>query len=396
MSNSLLTIQQITRKALSVLYQKLTFIGSIDRQYDNSYAKVGAKIGDTLKIRKPNRYVFRRGRVMQVQDTVEQYASLTVSNQGGTDMAFTSADLTLSLDDFTDRIIEPAMATIADNIEADALSMYKDVYYAVGTPGTTPATLKVFTDARARLSNSLAPSSQRTVHITPDTASSIVDALKGLFQDSSQIAEQYREGQMGRTAGFEWYENTLLPTHTNGNKVSGVQVNGASQTGTSLNIKGVANADTFTKGSVFTIAGVYEVHPQTRAATSRLQQFVVTADATMSTTTGTITISPSIITSGALQTVSASPADSAALTFMGSASTSYPQNIAHHKSAFTFATVDLELFENQPMCKRAEFEGLSMRIWKGVDINNDTAPCRVDVLYGFVAQRPELAVRIFG
>lgn len=396
MSNSLLTIQQITRKALQILHQQLTFVGNVDRQHDDAYAVTGAKIGDTLRIRKPNRYVFRRGRVMQVQDTTEQYASLQLSNQGGVDISFTSADLTLSLDDFGERVLKPAMSIVAANIESDAMAMYKDVYWAVGTPGTTPNTLRTFTDANARLSKSLAPSDQRIVHVTPDCQSSMVDALKGLFQDSKAIAEQYREGIIGRTAGFDWYQNTLLPVHTNGNKVSGVQVNGASQTGATLNIKGVANADTFSDGTVFTITGVYEVHPETRQTTANLQQFVVTADATMSTTTGSIAISPSIITSGPLQTVSVSPADSANLTFVGSASTSYPQMLAHHKNAFTFATADLEVYDNQPMCKRAVFDGISMRIWKGVDINNDTAPCRIDVLYGFVAQRPEMAVRIFG
>lgn len=396
MSNTLLTPLQITRKALMVLHQKLTFIGNIDRQYDASFAKTGAKIGDTLKIRLPNRYTYRRGRVMAVQDTVERFASLQVSTQGGVDMSFTSADLTLSIDDFSERFIEPAMDIIASNMEADALAMYKDVYQAVGTPGTTPNTLRTFTDAGARLSNSLAPKSKRYVHVTPDTQSAMVDALKGLFQSSTEIAEQYREGLMGRTAGFDWYENTLLPAHTNGTDVTGVTVNGASQTGATLNIGGVTSASTFTRGTVFTIANVFEVHPETKVTTSRLQQFVVTADAAMSTTTGSISISPSIVTSGALQNVSAAPADTAALVFMGSASTSYQQNLAHHKDAFTFATADLELYANQVFCARATTDGISMRIWKGTDITNDTAPCRVDVLYGFVTQRPELATRVYG
>lgn len=396
MSNTILTPLMITRKALAVLHQKLTFIGNIDRQHDDAYAKTGAKIGDTLKIRLPNTYTYRRGRVMSVQDTTERYTSLQVSTQGGVDMSFTSVDLTLSIDDFSKRFIEPAMAIVAANMEADALAMYKDVYQAVGTPGTTPATMRVFTDARAKLANSLAPTNDRTVHVNPDTQSAMVDALKGLFQSSEQIAEQYREGIMGRTAGFDWFENTLLPAHTNGNKVASVQVNGASQTGATLNIKGVANLDTFTDGTVFTIAGVYAVHPETRVATANLQQFVVTADATMSTTTGSISISPSIITSGALQTVSVSPADSAALVFMGAASTSYPQNLAFQKDAFTFATADLEVYPNQVFCARETYDGISMRIWKGTDITNDASPCRIDVLYGFVAQRPQLACRVYG
>lgn len=395
-ANTLLTPLMITRKALAVLHAKLSFIGNIDRQHDAAYAKTGAKIGDTLKIRLPNRYTYRRGRVMSTQATTERFTSLQVSTQGGTDMEFTSADLTLSIDDFTERYIEPAMAIIASNMEADAMAMYKDVYQANGTPGTTPNTLRVFTDAGARLTNSLAPSSKRVVLVSPDTQSSMVDALKGLFQSAEDIAEQYREGKIGRTAGFDWYENTLLPAHTNGTDVTGVTVNGASQTGATLNIGGVTSASTFTDGTVFTIAGVFEVHPETKATTSRLQQFVVTADAAMATTTGSITISPSIVTSGALQNVSASPADSAALVFVGSASTTYPQNLAFHKDAFTFATADLEVYPNQVFCARATIDNISMRIWKGTDILNDASPCRIDVLYGFVAQRAELANRVYG
>jgi hypothetical protein len=395
MTNSLLTPQQITREALRVLHNKLTFIGAINRQYDDSFAKSGAKIGDTLKIRLPNQFTVRSGATLAAQSVNEQSVSLQVGTQKGVDMNFSSVDLTMSLDDFSSRILEPAMAVLAAALEADAVSMYKNVHQLVGTPGTTPNTLLTYLQARARLNNSLAPmDANRTAHLSPLATATIVDALKGLFQDSSAIREQYREGSMGRTAGFDWYENPLVPTHTNGNTVAGVQVNGAGQTGSTLNIKGVVNTNTFAHGAVFTIAGVFEVHPETKAATGRLQQFVVTADATMSGTTGQIGISPAIVISGAGQNVAASPADTAAITFVGAAGGAYEQELCFHRDAFAFATADLVMPKGVDFAAREVYDGVSMRIVRAYDINNDAFPCRIDVLYGYQTIRAQLACRV--
>lgn len=397
MTNSLLTPQQITREALRVLHNKLTFIGAINRQYDDSFAKSGAKIGDTLKIRLPNQFTVRSGATLAAQAVNEQSVSLQVGTQKGVDMNFSSVDLTLSLDDFSSRILEPAMAVLAASLEADAVSMYKDVYQQVGTPGTTPNTLLTYLQARARLNNSLAPmDANRTAHLSPLATATIVDALKGLFQDSSAIREQYREGSMGRTAGFDWYENPLVPTHTNGGKVAGVTTaaSGSVGSGATLNVAGVANADTFKQGTVFTIAGVYEVHPETKAVTGRLQQFVVAADATMSGTTGSLTISPAIVTSGAAQNVSAAPGNGAALTFVGSANAAYEQELAFHRDAFAFATADLVMPKGVDFAAREVYDGVSMRIVRAYDINNDAFPCRIDVLYGYQTIRPQLACRV--
>lgn len=395
MANTLLTSTMVTRECLRILHQNLNFIGNINRQYDDSFAKEGAKIGDSLKIRLPNQYSVRTGKVMVVNDTAESSITLQIATQKGVDLNFTSADLTLSIDDFSKRIIQPAMARLASAIEADALSMYKDVFQSVGTAGTLPSTLLTYLQAGARLDDSLAPRDEnRALLMTPLAQATIVDALKGLFQDSGAIRDQYREGLMGRTAGFDWYSNTLMPSHSVGNKVASVQVNGATQTGATLNIKGVANADTFTKGTVFTIAGVNEVHPETGASTGVLQNFVVTADATMTTTTGSITISPSIITTGAYKTVDVSPADSAALVFVGSASTAYRQMLAFHRDAFTFATADLILPKGVDMAAREVFDGISMRMVRAYDVTNDTLAARLDVLYGYKTLRPPLACRI--
>ena len=398
MANTVLTSSIITKEALRILHSKLTFIGNINRTYDDSFAKEGAKIGDTLKIRLPNQYTVRTGKTLSTQDTTETNTTLQVATQKGVDVNFSSAELTLSLDDFSTRILEPAMSVLAANMEADALNMYKDVYNSVGTAGTVPTgtdALKVYLQARQKLNENLAPmDSKRTMHLLPISTVEIVNSLKGLFQDSKAITEQYREGEMGRTAGFDWYENTLLPTHTIGNKVASLTVSGASQVGSSLLIAGTANLDTFKAGTVFTIAGVYQVHPESKATMSSLQQFVVTADLTATTTTATIAISPPIVTSGATQTVSASPANAAAITVVGAASTGYGQNLAFHKDAFAFATADLIMPKGVDFARREVFDGISMRIVRAYDINNDNLPCRIDVMYGYKTLRPQLACRV--
>lgn len=396
MANSLLTPTMVTREALRVLHKKLNFIGSINRSYDESFAKTGAKIGDSLKIRLPNQYVVRTGATLSAQDTTENSVTLQVATQKGVDLNFTSVDLTLSLDDFSARIIEPAMAVLASNIEADAFNMYKDVYQQVGTAGTIPNNLKVLNQARAKMTDSLTPSGDRSVCLNTDAQVELVDAVKGLFQDSSAIAQQYRDGLMGRTAGFgNIYENTIIPVHTNGTMGGTPLVNGASQTGATIAIDGLAASGTVTKGTVFTLAGVFSVHPETKVSTGKLQQFVVTADATASSgAIAALAISPSIVTSGATQNVTGSAADNAAVTFVGSASTGYAQNMAFHKDAFAFVTADLVKPDGVDWSARETIDGLSIRMIRQYDINNDKFPCRLDILYGYKAVRPQMACRI--
>ncbi len=396
MPNTLLTVDKITREALRILHNKLSFVGKVMRQYDDSFAQTGAKIGDTLRIRLPNQYTVRTGAALSTQDTTEENTTLTVATQKGVDTTFTTKELTMSLDDFSERILQPAMAVLAANIEADAFNMTKNVYNLVGTPGTTPSTLKVFLDARAKLNQFLAPKdNNRCIQMNSETSASIVDALKGLFQDSQAIKKQYREGMMGRTAGFEWFENELIYNHTNGAQGGTPLVNGAGQTGSTLVTDGWTAGTDIKAGTVFTIAGVNAVHQETKADYGFLKQFVVTQDATADGTgNATLSISPAIVTTGAKQNVSAGPADNAALTLVGAANTTYPQNLAFHKEAFAFATADLELPDGVHFASRQVYDGISMRIVRQYDINTDQIPCRIDVLYGYAAVRPELACRI--
>lgn len=386
MANSLLTPTAVTRESLRILHQKLNFVGNIVREYDDSYAKSGAKIGDSLKIRLPNQYTVRSGATLSAQDTTESSVTLQVATQKGVDLNFTSVDLTLSLDDFSKRIIQPAMSVLAATIEADALSMYKDVSNSIWNGGSA-ATYNKALDARVLLQRALAPQSDRMALMDSLAMADVVKDTKSLFNDDASIAKQYKEGYMGRAAGFDWAENTMMPAHTRGGSNGAYLVNGATQTGATLTVDTGATAPS--QGDIITIAGVFSVHPETKVSTGVLQQFVVGASAT----TTSFPISPAIVTSGATQNVSGSPADNAAVTFLGTASTAVQTSLLFQKEAFAFATADLVMPSGVDFASRQVLEGISMRVVRQYDINNDKFPCRLDVLYGYKTLRPQLAVR---
>jgi len=392
MANSLLTPTAVTREALRILHQKLNFVGNITRDYDDSFAKSGAKIGDSLKIRQPNQYTVRSGATLSAQDTTEQSTTLQISSQKGVDVNFSSAELTLSLDDFSKRILDPAMSVLAPNIEADALSMYKDVYNSVWNGGSA-ATYNKALDCRVKLQNALAPPSDRTMLLDPAAMADVIKDIKTLFNDQASIAKQFREGMVGRAAGFDWGENTLLPSHTRGAGDTAYVVNTSTGiTSGTATITVATGTGSILKGDVFTVAGVYEVHQETKANTGRLQQFVCTAD--YAGGAGAVSVSPTPITSGALQNVVIVSAGAGkAVTISGTASTAVQTGLAFQKGAFAFATADLVMPSGVDFAAREVYDGISMRIVRAYDINNDKFPCRIDVLYGYKTLRSQLACR---
>lgn len=399
MPNALLTATGITREALRVLHQKLTFVGSITRGYDKSFAKEGAKIGDTLKIRMPNEYKIRRGRTLVPQDTVEENIELKVQEQTGVDLSFTSADLTLSMDDFSERVLEPAMSILAATIESDAMSMYKDVANQINNHGN-PADLKKFLLARQALVDNLAPDGGRTVALNTTDNVDMVDALKGLFNSKESIAAQNRDGVMGRTSGFDFTETTHLNTHLRGaadaayttsTQVAAMPITEPNVPKSAITVASGAGAAK--KGDVFTIAGVFRVHPETKANTGKLMQFVVDADYVGGA--GSLTFAPAIRTSGARQNV-VIPATSAtaSIVFAGAASGASGVSLAYHKSAFAIAFADLIMPKGVDFASRQSMDGISMRIVRAYDINNDAFPCRIDTMYGWKTLRRQMAVRL--
>ena len=387
-----------------ILHQKLNVIGSVNRSFDDSFGRDGAKIGSTLRIRLPNRFTVSNGPALSLQDVTEQNTTLTVASQKHVDTVFSSAQLELNVFDFSQQVLEPAMAVLASSIENDFLN--GDT--ALGTPGVMSSVYQTASRAgsaqtfanvllgRKRMVDALAPADgNRMARLDTQSNLDLVDNLKGLFQSTTQIKRQYEEGVMGVGAGMEFAENTLLAPFTTGTHNTAYTVNGAGQTGASLVIQ--TGTGTIVPGDVFTIAGVNRVHPETKVDTGVLQQFTVTA--TYAGGGGTISISPPILTAaaGALQTVSASPANTAAITFLygTGAALQTQQSIVYHKDAFAFATADLPLPEGVHFAGRKMQDGISLRIVRQYDINSDRFPARIDVLYGYRAIRPELACRLW-
>lgn len=401
MANTLLTISMITREALLVLENNLTFTKGVNRQYDSRFGVEGAKIGTVLNVRKPPRYVGRTGTAISIEDATETQVAVTLDTQFGVDITFTSEDLALKIDDFSKRFISPAVATVANKIDHAGLALYKTVYNSVGVPATVPSALLTYLKAGVKLDENAAPmDGQRSICITPMMQATIVDALKGLFQQSAAIASQYRRGQMGTAIGLDWFMDQNCNTHTVGPQGGTPLVNGSTSSGaTTLVTDGWTSsaASRLKEGDIFTIAGVNSVNPQSRQSTGSKQQFVVTADVS-SDGSGNLTaaISPAITSSGAFQTVDALPADNAALAIIGAASAQSPQGILHHKDAFTLAMADLPLPQGTDMAARVSDPqlGMSIRMIRDYDITTDKFPCRLDVLFGWAALRPELACRI--
>jgi len=396
----------VTLEALRVLHANLAFVKNVNRDYDDSFAKTGAKIGDTLRIRKPPKFTVRSGAVMQAQNVTESTIALPVQSQKGVDMnGFTSAEMALSIDEINARFLRPAMSVLAAQVDFTALVMTLDVGNSVGTPGTTPATYQVWGDANAKLDDFLAPrDGERTAILNPAAMARTVDGLKGLFQAGDAIADQYRSGVMTRAIDLKWAIDQNVRTLTMGTRDGTVSVTGAVATGSTQvaldYTAGSSAAATIVAGEVFTMGSVFAVNDETKATLTNLKQFVVTATQTAASSQWlTVPVSPTVYGSGsgALQNVSALPADNAAVTFYGTtSSTVYPQNLIFHKDAFTFATVDLPMPSNQQIAARKVVDGISMRIWQGADIVNDQFLTRSDVLFGYATTYPELACRVWG
>ena len=400
MANSILTIDMITRKALEILENNLVITRNVNRQYDDSFAVEGAKIGSTLRIRLPDRALVTDGAALQVQDDNEQYTTLTVSSQKHIGVNFTSAELTMQLDDFAERVLKPRISQLASSIDADVANSFKSIYQSVGTPGTTPSTSLVLLQAQQKLNEAAAVMSPRYATVNPAANAGLVEGMKGLFNPTDTISKQFKNGMMGMgVLGFDEVNmSQSIKQHTTGSWGTGITVTSTvtTQGSTSLGISFTGSSKTWNVGDVFTVAGVYAVNPQTRESTGSLQQFVVTA-ATSGSSTATLTVSPAMYTADqALATIDAFPQASAVVTMLGSSASSYAQNLVYHKDAITFATADLLLPQGVDMAARAVHNGISMRVVRQYDINNDRMPCRIDVLYGYSVIRPQMACRLWG
>jgi hypothetical protein len=401
MANSFAVTDLVAKEVQRVAHEKLQAIATVDRQFDDSF-KYGGKHGSTLRVKKPNQYKRRQGsRVMDVQDQDEETQTITVATQDGVDIRFNSQELIQSVDsgerfdDLSKRYIQPAVAGLISGVEADAIAFWtKATANVVGSAGTALTTIEVPMLARARLNKNLAPKDgQRYFQIESTAMASIVNGSKAHFHDGSQLKEAFREGFFARSAAADWYENDRMWTMTNSDDVAG-EINGGTLTSgiEELTVDGLTDAPE--AGMVFTVEGIYDVHPETKVAYPHLKQFVVTA----SSTTTDLNFSPAMIfsTTDPRQNCSGTPADNNNIVFLGDASTNYVQQLMYHKEAFQFVTADLPIMDDAHKCVRRTQDGLSIRVWMASDIRNDELLMRLDILYGKSALRPEWACRLIG
>ena len=401
MANSLLTINMITREAVRLWKNSNAFLQNVDMQYDDSFAVTGAKIGSTLRIRLPNDFTVTTGPALSVQDTNEQSTTLTLATQKHVDVSYSTADRTLSLDDYSQRVLAPMVNNLAGAVAVDIMSgseggicnfvANQDVNYNILSPNQT-----TYLNAGASLDLNSAPIANRKIVNSPRTEARVVGTLSGLLNPTSEISRQYVTGRMYDALGFIWMKDQTTITHTNGALAQGsATVNGAGQTGLSITVNSLAAG--LNVGDIITIAGVYAVNRITKQSTGELRQFAVTATAASGATT--ISIYPAIVPAVGgqavqYQTVTASPANSAAINPVAglAASTQYRKNFAYAPEAVTLATADLEIPKGVHEAAREQFDGVSMRMITDYFIGTDQLITRLDVLYGYLWVRPEWAV----
>ena len=396
MSNSLLTINMITREAVRLWKNSNAFLQNIDMQYDDSFAKTGAKIGTALRIRLPNDYTVRTGAAASVQDTAETSTTLVLATQKGVDVSFSSADRTMSLDDYSERVLAPAINNLAGAVAADIMNgteggVCNYVANVDGSGNILNPVASTYLNAGASLDSNSAPLGERKVVNDPFTQARVVSSLAGLFNPVPEISRQYKTGMMQQALGFDWLMDQTVIKHLSGSFTSGT-VSTAGQTGTTLLTNAISG--TLAQGDIITIAGVYQVNRITKTTTGILRQFVVTAPAASGATS--ISIYPAITPAvGGLavqyQTVTASPAPSAAITLVSPASVTYRKNIVYAPQAVTMATADLELPRGVHEAARESFDGISMRMVTAYNVSTDQFITRLDILYGYLFVRPEWA-----
>ena len=413
-TNGLLTISMITNESLMVLENTLVFAKNVNREYDEAFGKVGGKIGTTLNIRRPVQYLGRTGPALQVEGSVETTVPLVMTTQRGVDASWSSAELALDVDDFSERFIKPMVANVANGIDYDGCLQAKNIYSTVGVAGSPITSVAIPMQAKTKLDLLSAPrDNMRAAILDPASESNLAGGLTNLFNPSKDISDQYKDGTMGRLAGFKFSMDQNIVQQVFGPGGGVPVVSGAGQGSSGPAVVENSSSNPFGPGSlvtggwtestlvmnagdVFTIAGVYAVNPQSRQTTGQLAQFVVVAPVTSSAGgAATIVMSPALYTSGQYQNVTGSPANGAALSLFAT-SVSSPMSLAFHKDAFTFASCDLQLPRGVDMAARVSDKkiGMSIRMVRAYDINNDVFPTRLDILYGWATLRPELACRM--
>jgi len=413
MANSLITPSWITKTTLAHLINNSAFAPYINKDYTDQFRATGAKAGTTINVRKPVQGTVRSGATANIQDVNEPQVPITMEPEFGIDWEFTDFDLSLKVDRFEERYLAPFGSRLAAEFDLRcAQRLYRQVYNFVGTPGTSPATADIGLQASEVLDNNACPRGDvRHFSLSPRANRTLVNGLSGFFNSQTVLGKQYESGTLQRSLGFEPHMSQNLPTHTVGGLGGTPLVNGANQgiinSGSTDNPRAdytdlvtdgwsASAANRLRAGDVFTIAGVFAVQPITKQVLPDLQRFVVASDVSSDGSgNATVRIYPAIIAGGAYQTVSARPADNAALTVLtGSANTGYVQNIMFHRDALTAVTMEMDVPGGMDMASSSDYEGVSLRFVRGFDITNNKRICRFDMLAGFGVLRPEWACRV--
>lgn len=410
MPNTIATSSWVMKEIARGFTNEVKFIANVKRTYDDQYVQAGAKVGNTVSARLPQRYVANDGQALQLQALYDQTVPITLTNQKNVAFGWSSAQETTELNSVREAYVQPGAETLAN--AADVLTfqaVYRDIYSAVGTPGTTPSATLTYLQAGVKLTDLGTPRKGRVAVLDQLAMATIANTTTTLFVD--QINKNYDNGRFGgRALGIDdWFEDPNRPVHTTGTFTSCTPtINGANQTGSTLNTQAWASgATTLKKGDIFTAAGCNSVNPLSYQDTGRLQQFVVTADTSDSSGNMTaLPISPAIVTSGALQTVTASPTSGGAITVLGAtsatsgtlATTTSPQSLVYHPDAFAFVMADLT--KPDAGCKattvRSKQYGFSIRMVEQYQIGTDQNPSRLDILIGAATIQARLAARVFG
>ena len=411
MANSLITPSLIAKEALMQLENNLVMGNKVHREYKKEFS--GGQ-GNSVSIRKPVKFQVTDGATASIQDVEEKSHSITIDQRKHVAWEFTTQDLTLSVEEYSERYIKPAAIALANKVDRSLHGLYTKVWNSVGTPGTTPANFAAVAAAAQRMDEMAVPSDMRCMVANPAAHYAIAGNQLTLDSVGNKGKSAYERANVGNIATFDFFATQNVQNHTVGAHGGTPLVNGGSQNVTYANATG-ANTQTLVTdgwtnstavlkaGDVFTIAGVYAVNPvpgegsTDKTVMNYLQQFTVMADATSSGAgAATITISPAIVSSGPQQTVSAAPADNAAITVLGTASTAYPQNLGFHKNAFALVTVPLEMPDGAAFKARESHNGLSLRVIKDYDFTNDKDQIRLDILYGVETIYADLAARLWG
>ena len=407
MPNTNLTVDWIGNEALRLAHEKAAFIGTINREFDSSFIPGR---GNTIRIRIPSQYTTRSGRVMDVQDGVQQSTSIVVASQDGVDLRYNSQEMAQDLVNFQRLHLEPAMAQLVSYIEASTLQQAtRATWQTVGIAGSAITTLRYPGEARARLNHMLAPKDQnRRLQMDSLTMAEMINGVAAYLNPSRDISEQYREGFIARTGMADYYENERIWSLPNTSDVTAwLDTYTIVDADIDFTVSGFSVAPV--AGMVFTITGggtasttrVFACHPETKASLGVAQQFtVVSSSATI------LTFSPAIRLTGARKNVCNSDGTDLTTTgtsiltsminFIGAASSTYPQPLMYHRDAFTFATAPLPLMDDAIRCVVKTYDGISLRVWEGSDIRNDEKLTRIDILWGFASIRPQWASRMIG